>query len=203
MERVRQHYGPAGPGEFVNPERNVHRRPMLSDQQFADLSSQLETAGGFTVNPRTGKSPSTGWMVGQRIHTHVEPGIAPPESIKGFTESRAVTLSSPGGHLGGWRSPEGETHLDVAHRKPETPAGRSQARRALVATGEQESFKLSTFEGDVNPTSPETKLGQQFPEFSGFGLGPGGGNKPMRLRHLIAQPEIKAWIEGPRDYGRA
>ena len=86
----------------------------LSDAEFGHLFNKLGTEGGFSVNPNTGKPPSSGVMVGQIGSGSTSPiSETTPDTIKDYEQSRSWSRSDD--YMGGWRSEgSGRDAFDVS-----------------------------------------------------------------------------------------
>jgi len=102
---------------------------MLSPQQFGDLHSDLMNpkVSGFTVDPKTGERPTTGWMVSRPGHEEKYRSYkGGPERLSTYADKHEGALSEPGAHMGGWHS-QGTAYLDVSHRHEDTHKGGVEA----------------------------------------------------------------------------
>ena len=170
---------------------------MLSDAQFGEVHARLASEGGFTVNPRTGASITSGYSVAPRAN---ERKIPIPESTPGTLKQYAVDYEHTwqGEHnasLGGWRS-EDTDYLDTPTVYKNTPQGESAARKQMVLAGQEAGFHLDTFQEKFNPFHPEArrKTGMEPHEIADIaGRGRAGSEFAAR------QPEVQAWIRSPRE----
>jgi hypothetical protein len=167
---------------------------MLNDQQFSAIAGKLATDGGFTVNPKTGSSPSTGWMMAVPGHESRTPiADTTGSTVKDYVGAKAEQLGKSGMHVGGWRSEDaGQDVLDVSKRYPETPAGHSGARRDAVYGKQEAGFRLSDFHTEYNPFHP---AGREASGRAPHELADAAVKNP----HFAAkQPEVQAWINSPK-----
>lgn len=99
---------------------------MISDAQFGHLAREVQPVshggqGGFTINPRTGRRPRTGWAVAMQGYEHEMPlpQVSGP-AIKDYVRRHEGTLGQEGVYVGGW-GPEpkeprhGSAILDHTH----------------------------------------------------------------------------------------
>lgn len=96
--------------------------------------------GGYTVDLKTGREPTTGTMVSIPGHEKPipTPELTPQKVVEYGTEpTTKKLLESPDMFLGTWRSSDdpqiGDAgYLDVSKNYPDTPQGSRQARRAAM-----------------------------------------------------------------------
>lgn len=103
---------------------------------------------GFSLDPHTGKSPSSGYMVALPGHTHQYPDSVMKDkhqlaaAIDRFLMEEREVLDKPGVHLGGWVS-DGKLWLDpserIADRHEAMKAGKERDQVAIwdVAGGQE------------------------------------------------------------------
>ena len=125
---------------------NTQPRPDLSGPQFAEaMVSALEPDGGFTIDPRTGQSMTTGFFVSP--HPELERAVQAQDltvsDLANFIHDNQAILQRPGNFLGGWHDPEtGIISLDISTRT-ET----AQQARTIAAEHQQVAFfDAQTFE---------------------------------------------------------
>lgn len=96
----------------------------------------LKRSGGFTVNPSTGQSPSSGYAVsdyGAESVGRVKSRAKTARRVNDYLGQRTDLMApEQRKHLGGWREHGGgksptQDYLDVSDVYPQTPSGRSQA----------------------------------------------------------------------------
>ncbi|WP_439377844.1 hypothetical protein [Amycolatopsis lexingtonensis] len=80
------------------------------------LARKLETEGGFSYDPRTRTSPTSGYAVSVNPEANRQlPGPVSTGVILGYAYLFGHLLDQPGKVLGAWRDSEtGITHLDVS-----------------------------------------------------------------------------------------
>jgi hypothetical protein len=90
----------------------------LSNSQFSKLHADLmdPNEGGFSINTRTGQSPTAGYMVGVPGYEQQVPSSeVTPQHLKDYATSHRSRLSERGAHFGGWNdSDSGQVSLDVS-----------------------------------------------------------------------------------------
>lgn len=85
-----------------------------------DLHSALTRDGGATIHPDTGEYPTTGYVVsvpGAEARFAKDPGVSGIRAWMRRTAMTAMTACAGYGltpYLGAWKSPNGETVLDVS-----------------------------------------------------------------------------------------
>jgi hypothetical protein len=129
---------------------------MLSAQQFQALHNQLTDEGGFTVNMRTGKQPSSGWMVGRHDTESRFPMPGSPNDVRQHYAEHRPQIERAG-HLGGWEH-QGEGYLQATRRYPNTAKGMQGASRSMKHQGEQSIYEPSsdtTYWNNPRPGTPE------------------------------------------------
>lgn len=122
--------------------------PELQRPQFEDLAKRLNVPdAGFSISVRTGKEPTTGYMVSQ-AGTEEHRKFAPQWGrIAGYVRRNRGELMKRGRYLGGWADPNprrGGTDLDISRRY----IAHDRARAAMWANDQQALFRL-------DPSHPE------------------------------------------------
>ncbi len=128
------------------------------EDQLRDAHGRWSTSGGvmaphvdpmgFSLDPKTGKAPTGGFMVALPGHTHQYPDTIMKDekqladAIDKFLMSEREAFKRPGVHLGGWVS-DGKLWLDpsenIADRTEAIGAGKSRDQLAIwdVAGGQE------------------------------------------------------------------
>lgn len=93
----------------INNIGNVSLHPNV-------FTAVKQNPNGFSVKPRTGQMPTSGYMVSIPGHTHIVMN-ADPALVAKYANAHADVLQDPKAHIGGWTDPNtGKTYLDVSHR---------------------------------------------------------------------------------------
>lgn len=123
-------------------------------------------AGGVTVDPVTGKSPTTGSMVSIPGHEVAIPiGRFGAQDIKDYvTPERKEVLKDPEHFIGAWRSSDDPeigdaAYADVSKRYPDTPTGSRQARQAAMSGDQWATYNIDRNMVEKNITKPEVTEG--------------------------------------------
>jgi hypothetical protein len=125
---------------------------------FRRYAEKLQTEGGYTVDPRTGKEPTQGYMVGQFGTGQVRPpGTTRGHDLARYAVEHAKQLSGPPHYLGGWQQPEGD-YTEQSDLYPATPAGKTQSGFAAILGNQQASFAIHTKQDIANPSYEEDEL---------------------------------------------
>jgi hypothetical protein len=182
----------------------------LSEHQFGEMKSRLDTQGGFTYDPRKRSFVTSGFAVaahpGAELKEPHSEGGATEGHIKGFVKGSQPMWSQQKGQgrgqemIGGWRDEEGgKDVLDLPKVFPNTPHGHQKSRQAQVLRNQEASFSLHDMAEDRNPwftgssTTPAAHMASgQFPEFT---------NLLFKDRHGALDPEkypeTASWSEQP------
>lgn len=124
--------------------------PELQGPQFHELAGRLaEPDGGFSVRPKTGKEPRTGFMVSQ---AGTERKYGPSTTVSGrqvqtYAGAQKTDLDKQGRHLGGWHNPE--THdkdLDVSRHFVD----HDRARSSMWSNNQDALFDLNRGHSERN-----------------------------------------------------
>ena len=184
---------------------------MISDAQFHGVHSLLDSEGGFTVNPRTGESITSGISVAPRNNEQkMHSSESSPEALKKYHGSNTAAwtdeknasgkvIAPHNASLGGWRS-EDSDFFDTPTVHPNTPGGETRARRQMTVSGQEAGFKLDDFQEVFNPFNAEgrRKMNMAPHEIADIASrGQSGSDFAMR------QPEVQAWIGAPAGRGAA
>jgi hypothetical protein len=107
----------------------------------AALQTILKNPGGFTVNPKTGAQPTSGFMVsapgrGMMVNQKDLSGAYGQKVLEDYARHNADAMQWKGAHIGGWTdSATGKTHLDISHNirdaKAATQLGHSRNQIAI------------------------------------------------------------------------
>lgn len=85
------------------------------------LKTITKNPGGFSVKPKTGAMPASGYMVsipgGTRIVSEADlSGPHGAKLVQQYANDMAAPLSHPDAHIGGWTDKgTGKTYLDISH----------------------------------------------------------------------------------------
>lgn len=120
--------------------------------------------GGFTVDPKTGASPTTGTMVsipGHEVPVPMEK-FGAKDVAEYVTPERAKIISKPEMHLGTWRSSADPSigdaaYLDVSKRFPDTPTGSVEARKAAISGDQWALYNIDRNMFESNIAKPEVR----------------------------------------------
>jgi hypothetical protein len=99
------------------------------------LTTVNKNPGGFSVKPKTGKMPTSGYMVSIPGHTKIvsEADLKGPRGaalLAQYAREHADVLQQPGAHIGGWTDKAtAKTYLDVSHNV--------KGRSAAISTGKK------------------------------------------------------------------
>jgi hypothetical protein len=151
----------------------------LRRQQFAEAAKNLRTQGGFSMNMRTGKAPTQGWMVARRSDTDLEP-IRPAEATgEGLRaiRGRHANAYAQEGHMGGWVDKDmGEVEPSKRFRRfmPAQAAMHEHGQKAMFNVGNQRSYWNSSH-----------------PDFAEGGLTAAEGAENRQTHMEWAQGELK------------
>lgn len=118
-------------------------RPVVSGQ---DLHRQLQTEGGFSVDPYTGQVPQSGTMVSTQGAEEQYPGTAYPSQIESYAQRRGPHMQATGAYMGGWQ--EDDTgFLDQSRRFQDRDQameyGRRNAQRAMYDLDQQQDVRVN------------------------------------------------------------
>jgi len=96
------------------------RADAMSHAQAASIIAQTRENGGATVNPLTGASPTSGFMVSERGGTAVDAdeffGEHGADSVQSFADAHAEAFHDENTYLGTWHDQEsGKVFMDVSH----------------------------------------------------------------------------------------
>lgn len=164
----------------------------MSEHQFGPMHRRLRE-GGFTYNPRSREYATEGYSVA--VHPSAEMEVPAAEStaghLQGYTAGSAPTWSAPGAteHIGGWNNEAEGTHvMDLPKVFPNTPAGHTESRRAMVGFDEKASFALHDDSTEANPFHSE-RGAEKYPEFAHMAK--------VDPTMALQQPEISGWTDSP------
>src|SRR3990167_10442214 len=107
------------------------------------LTQQLNEKGGFTYNPRSGRSPKSGYMVSpyKNRESVVDSGKVTAATIANYIVSNADVLGKPEHFIGGWVD-GGKLFLDISVRK----ASAGAAKALAIANDQLAFFDLARME---------------------------------------------------------
>lgn len=151
-------------------------------------ASQVIDRGGFTIQPRTGAVPETGFAVAIRGAEQAFPPPSTPEELAGiiddYMRQHADDFNDESSHLGGWvDEEEGKLYLDVTRILPDHGAaekfGREQGQLAYFDLAKKQEVRLPR-------EAPKPSLGG-----SQGGVGNGAGAVPVAAP-VTAGPEFRA-----------
>lgn len=121
-------------------------QPGLRGEAFAKALAQAQSPdGGFTIDPRTGRSMATGFFVS--AHPELEQAVAVDQltiaDLDDFILANRTVLGQQGNYFGAWHDPEtGIISLDVSTRTEN-----AEHARAIAATNQQVAyFDAQTFD---------------------------------------------------------
>jgi hypothetical protein len=120
----------------------------LSVRQFGALFDPEQQ--GFSTDIRTGKSPESGYMVGQAgSETKIPNYFMHPEHLQRYKQANMARLSQRGMYMGGWNDvTTSATDLDVSANLPSGgPMERGAAHVAMIKQGQRSLYNVDT--GDV------------------------------------------------------
>lgn len=158
-EELVGHTNPRGPGDpSANGQQlfNQHlkRVGLLNDPMISHQGEEIvrrAQAGGFTINPRTGKFvESGGYMVGGvpgQLGAVVPKDGDVMQAIRNFERDNAELLQQPGMQAGGWMDDEGRFHIDVSQEVPTA----DEAHRLMTDRNEMSAWHLDSMSPLENP----------------------------------------------------
>lgn len=118
-------------------------RPVVSGQ---DLSRQLQTEGGFSVDPYTGQTPQSGSMASAFGAEEQYPGTVSPSQIESYAQRRGPHMQSTGAYMGGWQDDD-TAYLDQSRRFGDRDQameyGRRNAQRAMYDLDQQQDVRVN------------------------------------------------------------
>jgi hypothetical protein len=138
----------------------------LSDAQFSGLHKQLKTEGGFSVDVKTGKSPTVGYMVAIPGHEEQIRSVnVAPAHLKEYVQKHGADLDRKGAHFGGWdNKAKGDTSLDIAKNiKPDKKVARkygasvakadalTSTHDLMLASNQEAAYDVKTGKDVDNP----------------------------------------------------
>lgn len=159
LKRVRGYAKPVrgGTGKQTRTYRSVFKHAVHDQTTHGSwargtsseqLSSKTRIAGGTTVNPATGESPTSGFMVADPVFSKQVPkGQFSRETMKTYLRDNYHALRRANSYLGTWLDPDtGITWLDVAARYDgdDYAAEYEKAVRMGLDRGELAIFDLRT-----------------------------------------------------------
>lgn len=123
-------------------------------------------AGGYTVDPNTGKEPTTGTMVsipGHEVPVPIDK-FSKKDVTNFVTPERKEVFKQPEMHIGTWRSADDPeigdaAFLDISKRHPDTPSGAMQARKAAMEGSQWSMYNIDRNKFEKNITKPEVAEG--------------------------------------------
>ena len=120
---------------------------MLSPRQFGQLSGELRSKGGFSVNIHTGERPTSGIMVSDLKGERSRPlrGTTGQHIQEYAEENKGKRLRGQQRYLGGWADRDATPHqavLDRSTRHPDTPLGRSRGYVRMVANFQKSAYDV-------------------------------------------------------------
>lgn len=129
----------------------------LSQEQFEALHSDLETQGGFTVDPGTGAPRTKGISVAPAKNEVTSPiDETSPADIREYHDRpQNQERYARGASLGGWRSDKKKLdYLDTPTVYPETPGGHARARNQMLKSNQLAAYHISRGVEELNPFHP-------------------------------------------------
>jgi hypothetical protein len=157
------HGSPRPEDKATHPNRQVHV------QQNSDLFSK----GGFSTNMRTGKSPTSGYMVSiAGAEKTIPSSMMHPHHLAAFADAHAKALDQSDRAMGGWNDTKrGQIDLDVSVNMPSGgPVKRAEAHGAMITHGQRSLYNIDTDTVESNKyygmTKPEAhaKIKSQYEE---------------------------------------
>src|SRR5436305_8327253 len=122
---------------------------MLSEDQFREIHGKL-ASGGFTVRPESGERITRGVSVGafgNEDKAHVS--RMTPERIAAYHAANTEHFAR-GAAFGGWLNNR-TAYLDTPNVHRNTPAGRTSARREMLANKQISSYDIANDYEEFNP----------------------------------------------------
>lgn len=131
----------------------------LNLTQFGTLAKQAnQPDGGFTVDARTGKAATSGWVVAQKGHEAKLPAPTSASDLQAYHAEHHAGLMAAG-HLGAWHAEDGpHVTLDATKIHPDTTEGFLKAGRAMHTQHQDAIYNLGTDE-TYHSTSSRTVNG--------------------------------------------
>ena len=133
---------------------------MLSGKQFGALYSGGPGGGGFSVNPKTGAEPSSGYMVSKAGTERLIPSsMTHPEHLEQFAKAHEGAWSQGQDYMGGWNDPgTGTVALDVSANLPSGgPVERAGAHLAMITHKQRALYHIDTDSVETNKYYGKTK----------------------------------------------
>jgi hypothetical protein len=134
---------------------------VLSSRQFGQLSGELRSKGGFSVNIHTGERPTSGIMVSDLQGERSMPlrGTTGAHIQAYAEENKGKRLRGPNRYLGGWAQRDvrpQQAVLDRSTRYPDTPLGRSKGYVRMVANVQKAAYDVGKDSYIQNPARQGT-----------------------------------------------
>lgn len=122
---------------------------------FSQLSGELRSKGGFSVNVSTGERPTSGYMVSDVEGEKSRPlKTTRGRHIQAYAEEHKAKLKGANRFLGGWAERDVKPQqavLDRSTRYPETPLGHGQAYVNMVSNVQRSAYHVSKDAYIANP----------------------------------------------------
>lgn len=123
---------------------------------FSQLSGELRSKGGFSVNLHTGERPSSGIMVSDLVGEKSRPlrGTTGAHIQAYAAQNKGKRLRGPNRFLGGWADQDvkpAQAVLDRSTRYPDTPLGRSKGYVRMVANVQKAAYDVGKDAYIANP----------------------------------------------------
>ena len=110
-------------------ERALLPSPSLSSSKARALTRRAEKEGGFTFDPRTGESPTSGFAFSADPNNERVLQKLSPRSLRDYAGETGSALKDPTARLGGWKGDDG-WYLDVSRVLPDKKVAMREARDA-------------------------------------------------------------------------
>jgi hypothetical protein len=111
-----------------------------------DLTHRTETpGGGFTIEVKTGREPTTGYVVGtaKKAEMKIDWYRFTPRMIDRYVRCYTSELAAPGTMLGGWHNPaDGLVYVDIVT----VVDTRCEAEKLAAANGQQAYYDIAAGE---------------------------------------------------------
>ncbi len=129
----------------INALPNIKLHPSI-------LKTIVKNPGGFSVKPKSGAQPKSGYMVSMPGHTKIVSeqdlkGPNGPALIAQYAREHAGALLTPGAHIGGWTDKAtGKTYLDISHniRSQQAAISAGKGRNQIAIWDVKRSREINT-----------------------------------------------------------